>query len=76
MLGWCGQARVLRGAWVCVLSLKLFGLSGVVSFLCVVRASPQGVVFKSPLISEWVVSRAPRRISNHGLVVGVFALAS
>jgi hypothetical protein len=37
---WCGQARVSmrvsRGAWVCVSSLKPFGLSGVVSFLRVV----------------------------------------
>jgi hypothetical protein len=35
-VGWCGQARVSRGAWVCVLSLKPLGLPGAASFLCVV----------------------------------------
>jgi hypothetical protein len=35
-VGWCGQARVLRGAWVCVLFLKPFGLSGALNYLCVV----------------------------------------
>ena len=33
---WCGQARVSRGACVCVLSLEPFGLPGVASYLCVV----------------------------------------
>jgi hypothetical protein len=45
-VGWCGQARVSHGAWVCVLSLKLFGLSGVASFLCVVL-SRRGLLVQS-----------------------------
>jgi len=36
-VGWGEQARVSLVAWVCVLSLKLSGLSGVVSFACAGR---------------------------------------
>ena len=39
-MGLCEQARMSRGAWVCVLFLKPHGLSGVVSFLFV----PHGLV--------------------------------
>lgn len=35
VMEWLGRAQVSRGTFVCVLSLKLLGLLGAVSFLCV-----------------------------------------
>ena len=59
MVGWDGQARVSRGAWGCVLSLKPLRLSGVVSFLCVVLPR-RGLCAKHRLfLSGWCEGHGP-----------------
>jgi hypothetical protein len=45
VMEWLDRAQVSRGTFVCVLSLKLLGLLGAVSFLCVVPP-PQSLRFE------------------------------